>query len=86
MISCAPTAAMRSKMPSALRRGVALDAVERAKMRIRAHLPLPLRGQLQQAREFQVDSRGHSGHGFGALLVALRMSDDYPAARDGVFA
>jgi len=54
-------------------------------MRIRAYLPIPSRRQFQQRRGVQAILRTQRAR-LSSLLLAFRMSDDYPTARDGVFA
>lgn len=66
-------------------RRVALDAIERPKMRVRADLPIPLRGQLQQHGRLEMVFRTQRA-GIAPVFSPLRMSDHNPTARDGVFA
>src|SRR5208282_4467073 len=65
--------------------GVALDAVERAEVRIHANLPWPARRQLEQNLGSSVVFRAERARAL-SLLFAFWMAGDYPTASDRVLA
>ena len=69
--------------PTALR--FAFDMVKRPKVRIRANLPLALRGQFEENLRLRSIPRTQ-GAWTGPLFFSFRMTDDYPTASDWVLA